>query len=38
MREAFNHIAAKFSKLKEADDFAKLESMVDKELEQVTGL
>ena len=38
MREAFNHIAGKFSKLKEADDFAKLESMVDKELMQVTGL
>lgn len=38
MRETFNHIAGKFSKLKEADDFAKLESMVDEELKQVTGL
>lgn len=38
MRETFNHIAGKFSKLKEANDFAKLESLVDEELKQVTDL
>jgi hypothetical protein len=38
MRETFNHVAARFAELKEADDFAKLESIVDEELRHATGL